>query len=571
MSTEACCIVGAVADVGSNHLTLRDAVRSLMRGRWLRPPKDRGLNKNFISLWVLCAWLVLALPVRALEPSDAVGSFDIVRFEVDGDTLLKPSAVQAILVRFTGKARDPSDIDQAIKTLEAAYHKRGFILAKVVLVDQIASEGLVRLKVIQPRIAKLRIAGNQFHSEANIRRSLPDFAEGTVPNTTDLAVDIRIANENPSKKAVPQLQVGDAPDAIDASLQITDEKPWSAGVVLDNSGVGTSGRTHVTAQYQNYDLWGLDHTLSLQYTTSTEHPSDIKIYSFGYSIPLYAHRDTVDFYGSYSDVSSGQISAGLESLTVSGAGTVVGAHFSHELPQLGIYNSQLVAGIDRKAFRNVMNPADPTLAGDVTVDPVNLSYQGQWVMATGNANVYLTVVRNLTGGSQGSDTNFAIARTGATPNYSLLKYGASYTRILPGQWSLRLALNGQATHDALIAGEQFGVGGATSVRGLEERQLIEDGGLASTGEIYTPNLCAFLHGSDTHCNVLGFVDDGHLSRNAVQSGEAGHIAVDSTGAGLRFTQGRTVALQMDYGQVFSTTDSELKGDRRLHAYVAITF
>jgi hemolysin activation/secretion protein len=549
------------------------------------------LNKNSIPLFALCAILVLAAPSWATEPadasgsdatsseatssdatgSDATGSFDIERFQVDGEILLKPSTIQSIVARFTGKSRDSKDIDQAIKALEAAYHKRGFILAKVVLVDRIAAEGVVHLQVIQPRIGKVRISGNNFHSEANIRRSLPDFTEGVVPNTTDLSVDIRIANENPSKKAVPQLQEGADADTVDAAIQITDEKPWSAGAVLDNSGVGLPGRTHITAQYQNYDLWGLDHTLSLQYTTSTEHPSDIKIYSFGYEIPLYAHRDSLDFYGSYSNVNSGQISAGLESLTVSGAGTVVGAHFTHNLPQLGIYNSQLVAGFDRKAFRNVMNPADPNLASDVTVDPLNLSYMGQWVMVTGNANVYLTVVRNVPGGSQGADSNFAIARAGATRNYGMLKYGASYTRILPGEWSLRLATNAQATHDALITGEEFGVGGATSVRGLEERQLLDDGGLASTAEIYTPNLCAFMQGNNAHCNLLGFIDDGHLSRNDVQPGEAAHISVASTGVGIRVTEGRTLALQMDYGQVFSTSDATARGDRRLHAYIALTF
>jgi hemolysin activation/secretion protein len=517
----------------------------------------------------LCALLVQ--PGRATAAAVASGSFDIERFQVDGNTVLKPAKIQKIVARFAGKSRDSNAIEQAIKALEAAYQRRGFVLAKVVLVDRQPSAGVVHLMVIQPRIGKLRISGNRFHSEANIRRSLPDFSEGAVPNTTDFAVDIRIANENPSKKVVPQLQVGEDADSIDAAIQITDERSWSAGGVLDNSGVGLPGRTHVTAQYQNYDLWGRDHILSLQYTTSTQHPGDLKIYAAAYQIPLYADHDSIDVSASYSDVNSGQVSAGLESLTVSGAGTVVGVHFTHNLPQFGIYNSQLVLGIDRKAFRHVMNPENPELAGDVTVDPLSLSYQGQWVMPTGNATVYLTGGRNVGGGSQSGETNFARVRAGATPNYGMLKYGGAYTRILPGQWSLRLAVNGQATHDALVAGEEFGVGGATSIRGLEERQLTDDGGLATTGEIYTPNLCASLQGILAQCNVLGFIDDGHLTRNDVQSGEAGHISVDSTGVGLRITQGRALALQVDYGQVFSTSDAELRGDRRLHAFIAVSF
>lgn len=539
--------------------------------RRLPSPKIWALYKTLLPILILGASLVVALSAHADGQPESNGPFDIDRFQVDGNTVLRPSLVDSLLAGFTGKARDSKDIEAAIRALETAYHKRGYVLAKVVLLDQGTPPGVVHLSVIEPRIGKITISGNAFHNEANIRRSLPHFIEGAVLNTTDLSVDIRIANENPSKKATPQLQVGGDVDSIDAAIQIADEKSWSAGAVLDNSGVDAPGRTHVTVQYEYFNLWGLDHVLSLQYTTSTEHPSDVKVYGAGYHIPLYADGDSLDFYGSYSDVNSGSVSAGLVDLTVSGAGTVFGAHFTHNLPQLGLYNSQLVAGFDRKAFRNVMNTEDQQLGGDVTVDPLSLSYVGQWVFSAGNANVYLTAARNVPGGSQGSDANFTTARSGATPNYGLLRYGAGLARTVFRGWFVRLAVNGQATHDALVPGEQFGVGGAASVRGLEERELVGDGGITATAEIYTPDLCVILHNTRTHCNLLGFVDDGHLSLNDALSGEASHEAVSSTGAGLRFTYGRTLSLQMDYGQVFSTSDEILTGDRRLHALMAVTF
>lgn len=537
--------------------------------RWPPSPRICALYKTLIAILTLGA--TLALAARADDLPAASAPFDIDRFEVDGNTVLKPSLIDSILAGFTGKARDSKDIEAAIQALERAYRKRGYVLAKVVLSDQEAPRGVVHLAVIEPRIGKIRIAGNAFHDEANIRGSLPHFTEGAVLNTTDLSVDIRIANENPSKKATPQLQVGGEGDSIDAAIQIADEKSWSAGAVLDNSGVDSPGRTHVTAQYENFNLWGLDHILSLQYTTSTEHPSDVKIYGAGYHVPLYADGDSLDFYGSYSDVNSGSVSTGLVDLTVSGAGTVFGTHFTHNLPQLGLYNSQLLVGFDRKAFRNVMNTEDEQLRGDVTVDPLSLSYVGQWVFSAGNANVYLTAVRNVPGGSQGSDADFTAARSGATPNYGLLRYGAGLARAVLRDWFVRLAVNGQATHDALIPGEQFGVGGAASVRGLQERELVGDTAIVATAEIYTPDLCVVLHSALTHCNLLGFVDDGHLSLNHAVSGEITHDSVSSTGIGLRLTYGRTLSLQMDYGQVFSTSDESLEGDKRLHVLIAVTF
>jgi hemolysin activation/secretion protein len=515
--------------------------------------------------------ILLAMPSRAeTQRVDSIGAFEITRFEVDGNTVLKTSTVESLLAGFTGKGRNFSDVERAMQVLEAAYRKRGFTVVKVTLPEQELNQGVVHLKVVETRIGGVRVTGNSFHGAANIRRSLPTLEEGVIPNTDDLSAGIRTANENPSKKVNLQLQNGEQPGSIDALVQVVDEKTWSAGALIDNSGVDSSGRTHVTAQYENFNLWGLDHVFSLQYTTSTENPSRISVYGAGYHIPMYADGDSLDFYGSYSNVNAGSVSAGLLNLDVSGAGTVFGAHFTHELVRSGRYDSQLVAGIDRKAFRSDVALLGLQLGGDVTVDPLSLSYVGQWSLPIGNVNFYLTGVRNVPGGSQASEADFTAARSGAAPNYGLLRYGAGFNRTLPQEWLFRLTLNGQATHDALIPGEQFGVGGAASVRGLQERDLSNDTGFTANVELYTPNLCA-ARGAVTRCSVLAFVDDGHLSRNDALPGEEVRESVTSGGIGFRLASGRTLSLQMDYGQVLTASQAPQKGERRLHALMAVAF
>ncbi len=162
-----------------------------------------------------------------------------------------------------------------------------------------------------------------------------------------------------------------------------------------------------------------------------EDPSKISVYGAGYHIPLYSHADSLDFYASYSTVDAGSVSAGLFDLTVSGAGTVVGAHFNHDFPRIGHYDSRLVVGFDRKAFRNDVELQGVQLGGDVTVDPLSLSYAGTWTLPAGNLNFYLTGVRNIPGGSQADDSNFTAARSGAPSGYGLLRYGAGFNRPLP--------------------------------------------------------------------------------------------------------------------------------------------
>jgi hemolysin activation/secretion protein len=75
----------------------------------------------------------------------------------------------------------------------------------------------------------------------------------------------------------------------------------------------------------------------------------------------------------------------------------------------------------------------------------------------------------------------------------------------------------------------------------------------------------------TRCNALTFYDEGHLSHNDALPGEITHQSVGSAGVGLRITRGTNLSVQMDYGRVVSATDSQQKGDQRLHAVLALSY
>jgi hemolysin activation/secretion protein len=535
-------------------------------------PRRNPRRWVYSLLSLLCFDLVTGWGVAAaVRPGDPVDSFEITRFAVEGNTLLKAAAVNSVLAGYSGKHRSLDDVEHAVEALQKLYRARGFNLVKVTLPEQELNGGVVRLKVIETRLGKVTVVGNVHHSEANIRRSLPTLGEGAMPNTDALSENLRIANENPSKQATLQLLGSAQPAAVDAVVHVADEKPWRAAITFDNSGLDTSGRNEVTAQIQDFDLWGLDHVFSLQYTTATEDPHKVNVYGAGYHIPFYGLSDSLDVYGSYSNIRAGSVAAGLVDLQVSGAGTVYGAHLNHDFARMGSYDSQLTLAFDHKAYRNDVDYAGAQLGGDVTVAPVSVSYVGQWALSSSSANFYLTGVHNVPGGSQGSEEDFTAARAGATRNYALLRYGAGYIWTLVDGWQVRLSVNGQWTRDALVPGEQFGVGGAASVRGLQERDLSDDKGVTANAELHTPNLCATFSGGRARCDLLTFFDDGQLSRNDALPGEPTRLMVDSAGAGFRLNMGRSLTAQLDYGHVLSATDPAEKGDQRLHAAVTVAF
>lgn len=502
-----------------------------------------------------------------VEPGSPIGHFEIVRFDVEGNTLLPATAVEQLLAPYTGKERDFGAVQMALETLEGAYRKKGYSIVRVVLPEQELNHGVVHLRVIESKIGKVTVQGNRHFDDANIRRSLPALQEGQAPNVAVIGASLRTANDDPAKKTTLQLQTGEKEGEVNALLEVVDEKPWSAGVAVDNTGDENTGRNHLTVLYQNANIGGLDHVLSMQYTTSFANPSDVNIFSTGYHIPLYSLGDSLDFYGSYSNVNSGIVTAGVFDLAVSGKGTVVGGRYNHNLLKIGDYDSRLIVGLDYKAFKNDISLQGTPLGNDVTVHPLSLTYAGTYATPANTFNFTLSGIRNLPGGSNGGSAEFSAAREGATENYSLLRFYANYARVLPRDWQLRFALNGQITDAALVQGEQFGAGGANSVRGFAEREIAADQGRSANLELYTPNLGS----GSTQWRVLGFYDNGYVWRNDVLPGEIADQSISSTGLGFRLTAAQYLVMQADVAHVLNGTDFSPKGSNRVHFRVVMTY
>lgn len=529
------------------------------------------------SLTRLLAGSLLAAAVTsawAAQPADdsAAIRFEISRFEVKGNTLLPQAQVDALLAKFTGKERDFGDVQRALEALEAVYHERGYNVVTIDLPEQELNRGVVLLRVVETRVGRISVKNNLYFDENNIRRSLPALQEGRTPNLKEVSANLKQGNESPAKEVTLKLQSGEKDDEVDAVLDVKDQPIWKGMVNVDNTGTQQTGKTHVGFILQNANLFNRDHLASLQYTTSAEEPGRVKVYGAGYHIPLYALGDSLDFYASYSNVDSGTVSAGAVNLAVSGKGAVYGARYNQSLAKRGELESKLSYGIDYKAFKNNVQLLDQgpggQLGNDVTVHPLSISYQGTLPVKQGELSGQLTLLRNISGGSNGDQAAFTLARPGAKADYTVLRLAGSVTRAVANDWQLRAIVNGQYTSDALIPGEQFGAGGATSVRGFIEREISNDSGLSVNLEAYTPNVCSH---AGWNCRMLGFYDAGHVKHNHALPGELTSTTIASAGVGARFVLSTYANLQLDFGHVVRAGATGRDNANRLHLRLGLAY
>ena len=533
------------------------------------PAAAPGLPAQLLALGLAinCAFAVGSAHAQA---TDAGPRFAINSFAVEGNSLLGAAEVLSLLAPYTGTRQGFADVRRAVEALQAAYRKRGYNAVVVSLPEQELDKDVVRLQVTEARIGAVRVEGNENFDTTNIRASLPALREGTVPNVRDISASLKIANTNPAKQVTMALADGEAAGTIDATLRVRDEKPWRLGLTADNTGTPDTGRTRINALVQHANLFGRDHVASLQYGTSVEKPSQVSVYAAGYHLPLYALGDSMDFFASHSDVDSGSVTAGVLNLLVSGKGSTFGTRYNHTMPQWGDVASALTLGIDHRNYLNDIGYSGTQLGGDVTLHPLSLGWAAELPLAEAFANFQLTGVVNLPGGSGGRDADFAAQRIGATSSYKLLRLGGLYQRQLPQQWQLLVRGNGQTSRDALVAGEQFGAGGAGSVRGFTEREIAGDSGAFASVEVQTPNWCAATAVTALQCRALAFADGATVSRNNVQPGEDERTTISSLGLGLRLAH-RHASLQVDLGRVLNGGGYRANGDTPRHVGLALSY
>lgn len=520
--------------------------------------------------------------------------FEIRRFVFEGASLIPPEQLQASTAAFTGKDRTFADVQRALETVERAYSEAGYSAVQVALPEQELDRGEVRFQIVEAKIGRVVVEGNKFFDEANIRASVPALVQGRSPNINEIARNLRVANESPAKQSTVLLRSGQEEGTVDAVLRVVDEVPTKYSVTVDNTGNPQTGRLRVGFGLQNANFNGIDDVLTLQYVTApygdyvdpngdvnrlSIFPSrKVTVLGAGYRVPLYRLGDSIDFSAGYSNVNSGVV-GGLFSIT--GRGVILGARYTRNFDKLGDYEHRLSMALDYRSYENkgVRLAADPTntqLIPDVAVHPITLLYSGLYRLQDSETGFSAGVSKNFAGGNDGRGNNFCAARNNgigqcADGDYEIWKWAVNHNQALAADWQFRFAMNGQLTHDMLVAGEQFGLGGADSVRGFFEREITNDLGYRGTLELYTPDFGGRTGITGARTRALAFFDWGGVRRMEPGPAEAHGQHVWSVGFGLRFSRGTNLAFRLDYGYVGGEGGVQSNGDSRIHGSVSYIF
>lgn len=500
------------------------------------------------------------------------------RFDVTGPNPLGADETAAVLGAHLGEHRSLASLEAGALALENALRERGFAFHRVIVPAQRPEGGVVRLEVLRFSLGNVNVSGNQHFTSANILRSLPALTPGVSPDVVELARQLSLANEHPSKRLTVTMRESKDADALDAEVAVRDVKPahFFAGLVGNsrdqyNLVNRNTGYTRLTLGFQHGNLFDRDHVGTLAYTTSPENFDAVQQYAAYYSLPVYALSSQVSAYYVQSDIDTGSIPVGGLPFNVSGRGKFYGGRITYTLPRVADTTQLLSVAYDVRSFDNTVGAPGLVLPGTpVTTRPLSLRYQARAERQWGGASGYLEYAVNVSGSDTG---NFAAARAGATDDWNAWRLGFDANYAL-GTWVLSTRVRGQFTGDYLIAGEQFGLGGAASVRGLREREYAGERGYSATVEGIGPALFRGVR-------PVVFFDHGYAYQRAAPAPVPGAITggqyASSAGVGARWNWQRQLDVSSDLAYVLDGipgspgTEGTSRGHVKLHFSVYYRF
>lgn len=497
-------------------------------------------------------------------------SFEIRAFEVEGNTLFSEREIFPVLEPFMGSDKTADDVEEARDQLERFHHEKGYPTVLVNIPEQTVDQGMVKLRVIESKIGRVKVTGNRYFTMEKILRDLPSLRPGKILYVPRVQEELARINRSPGFKVAPVLMPGKEPGTVHVELKVKDRLPLHGSVEVNNRSTQdtTDLRLNTMIRYDN--LWQKEHSIGLQYQTSPEDMDEVQVVAGSYVLPTpWNHDHVLALYGIWSDSDT----AFGEGFEVIGKGNIFGARYIKPLPPYKLYTHNITLGVDYKDFDETtgFQEEEGDLKTPMTYVPFSFSYSASLSDRWGRTS--LSAALNMSFRGLVSDQReFEDKRYRAKGNYVYGTLGVERMQNLPVDMQLFVKLDGQVADQPLISNEQYSAGGMGNVRGYKETEVLGDDAFHATAEFSAPDLGKLFKISQHFgCTPYLFYDVATLRVRAPLEGQDSSPSIQGVGVGIRGYISRLLQYEADWAVALSDTDDTDKGDSLFHFKVKCEF
>ena len=480
------------------------------------------------------------------------------------------------------------DIEAFRQTVLKDLQDDGYVFATVSVYKPSLKLGFLKLRVHVGDTGDITISGAKYHTADNLLKSSA-WITGDKFNYRKLYGDLFNLNVRPDLQIDTLLKP--KVDAfgrrvIDIELAVEDSYPMHLALSIANSGTEETGDWRARGTLQHLNLTDRNDTLTIEYMTDPGGFDNVSSLSMSYYTPIGADKG-LTFYTGWSESDFDDI---FPLLDIYGEGYYFGLQLSKVLKSTKNYSLDLTGGWIYRYTENTSDVAGVTSDRrdiKLSMPSVALGYSAKNFDRYGGRNFGSFTLTGNFAGKFGSDSTaeFINQNKDATGEFWIGTLRMARLQKLfrgeqdPGKWTMFMEFEGQAADDSLVSAVQYRLGGAESVRGYEEAEVLGDSGIRGTLEMRTPLIDNFIpglkhaedflaenpdHWSTHRLQFDAFADFGRVETSAQQPGEHSSQTMVSIGAGLRLGFTKYSQIRLDYGYPLEGTEETNEGEGQFH-------
>jgi hemolysin activation/secretion protein len=432
----------------------------------------------------------------------------------------------------------------------------------VVAPQQNISTGTIQILVAEGRLGEVRAEGNRWFSAESLTREVSIAPGASIPGSV-LMDDLAWLNQNPFRRVDLVFARGEGAGETDVILRTQDRRPWRVYAGYDNSGTPLTDEDRLFAGFNLGDVFNVGHQLNYQFTTSPD-VEKMVAHSASYVARL-PWRHTLTVFGSHAESRPD-----IPLFDLEGVSWQLGLRYRVPLRSWRGIEHAVTAGVDFKRSDNDLAFGGAAVfAQSVDVAQLVLGYEASLPDSLGATSLGLTVALSPGGiGGRNDDVDYTSVRADAEARYAYARLTLERITKLPASFAWVVRGEAQVASTNLLGSEQLGFGGASSLRGYDEREANGDSGFILVNELRGPSF-AVIKGVEDRLTPLAFIDGGVAVIKDPLPGEEHTRELLSAGVGLRYTMATWLTAQADYGWQLRDSGISPTGDNS-RAHVSVT-
>lgn len=488
-------------------------------------------------------------PSLPLSPEAIPGKILVKRFEIVGNTVFDPEAINRLIEPYTLRHISFSELLEVPRKITQLYVENGYITSGAVILPQTMENRVVKIQIIEGKLEDIEILGLKRLNPNYIRRRL-EIATSAPLNQNKLLDALQVLQLDPLiANITAELSAGIEPNTSFLQIEATEADAFSIGLNFDNNRVATVGtfRRQIALNHNNLLGQGDRFTISFVNTDGSN-----VLDNFNYEIPLNARGGKIRLAHNLS--ASNIIQEPFEELDIKNKTR----HYkiSYSQPILQSLNREAVLGImlaqettstkflDDVPFPDTDNATDEENESKITVLRLFQNF------TTRDREQVLVLRSQLNFGLDALDSTIS----SELPDSRFVSWQgqAEYLRLLAPNTKLYIKSDLQLANDNLVSLAKFTLGGGFSVRGYTQNALVADNGFfvsteirQNLGNIENPNITF---------EVIPFVDFGKVWNTKRRIPQDINTLV-SVGVGFQTTVGDNLKARIDWGIPLVELDS----------------